>query len=49
MKTWDEYKEYINKTDLIAKEILDEAEKDVISIGSPYSTHLSATVPASGT
>lgn len=31
MKTWDEYKEYINKTDLIAKEILDEAEKDVIS------------------
>ena len=31
MKTWDECKEYINKTDLIAKEILDEAEKDVIS------------------
>ena len=31
MKTWDEYKERINKTDLIAKEILDEAEKDVIS------------------
>ena len=31
MKTWNEYKEHINKTDPIAKEILDEAVKDVIS------------------
>ena len=31
MKTWNEYKEHINKTDPIAKEVLDESEKDAIA------------------